>query len=273
MLSVAARFYPGEMATKRARPPNAPWKKLKPKTDAACLAFHYSDPLSPLAVREITRPQDNKSDPNLETGTFGLFSTCERQLRTSVVQNGVPFVIFITNRNGERVINGYFEIGWYAEGVFGSRDYVLAASKMRFVHPNINLGTLPEPAKFEASAKFRTWRHLSPDATKQILSALNRRKDRTPQYLEEIDRLERFNQRVIGFRCWRRAKPFTWTEADHLLKKGSAATAANKSPTDLWRCGNCSNDVRGKSLLKQCPFCGAVGTLEPLSALKQNREG
>lgn len=256
-------------------PPNPPWKKLEALEQRACLAFYYSDDLARVPVREVTRPQDNKSDPNLETGTFGMFSTCEQRLRTSVVRNKIPFIIFFTSRNGKRVITGYYKVGWYAEGAFGSsgRDYALAASTMRFVDPPLRVEDLPEPARTKAISKFRPWRHLDAEATGQVISMLDQRPNATETYIAEIDRLERFNVRAIGFRCWRRDHPFGWDDARRLIGRSvDVGSVTNRSPTDWWRCETCETPVKAKSLLKECPFCAAVGTLRPADTPTEKAE-
>lgn len=75
------------------RPPNPPWIPLEPGDGSiSALSFYYSDPNSDIPVREVTRADDNKADPNLETMTFGLFSTCERGMRAGIVRHGIEFL-------------------------------------------------------------------------------------------------------------------------------------------------------------------------------------
>ena len=57
--------------------------------------MYLPDDLSRLPVRHITRPHDNKSDPNIETGTYGLFSTCEHQMRSGIVNRGAQYIVFM----------------------------------------------------------------------------------------------------------------------------------------------------------------------------------
>ena len=57
--------------------------------------MYLADDLGRLPVRHITRPHDNKSDPNIETGTYGLFSTCEHQMRSGIVNNGARHIVFM----------------------------------------------------------------------------------------------------------------------------------------------------------------------------------
>ena len=98
------------------KPPNAPWIAIPIPQDAGgCLSVYYSDPLSRVPVREVTRPGDNKSDPNIETLTYGLFSTCGRAMRSGMVGRGDRYLFFATKRGAGRVLTGYYDLCWYAE--------------------------------------------------------------------------------------------------------------------------------------------------------------
>ena len=81
-----------------ARPPGPPWRPLDPAAPATGYASYYlSDELARWPVRAITRIKDNKSDPNLETGTYGLFSTCQREMRSGIVHDPPRYIFFVTN--------------------------------------------------------------------------------------------------------------------------------------------------------------------------------
>jgi hypothetical protein len=252
------------------RPPNPPWVPL-PAADPPCgvLAFFLSDDLSRLPVREVTRPGDNKSDPNLETGTFGMFSTCEQQMRSSVVSNGIPYIFFVTRRGNERVLVGYYEVGWYSDSVLsgGGSDYGLAASGIHFVRQPVPLSKLPKGVSGHAMKPFRTFLHLDERQTRQILRVLDRQDNATTDYLAEIDRLERLNKFHTGFRCWNRTEPFSWDDAHDYLSEvvggGSSERVPNSSPTGKWRCQSCGKLIENKALLKKCPACGTPGALRP----------
>src|SRR5687768_8784003 len=99
-----------------AAPPNPPWRELTPNAGSGgFVSVFYSDPLSRLPVRDVTRPGDNKSDPNLETGTFGLFSTCERSMRSGVRNRQVPWIFFVTSHGAaKRALVGLYAVGWWA---------------------------------------------------------------------------------------------------------------------------------------------------------------
>ena len=86
------------------KPPNPPWRELKPHPSAGgYVSIYLSDDLSRLPVREVTRPGDTKADPNLETFTYGLFSFCGKQLRSGIVTRKFPHLFFATSRKKQRL--------------------------------------------------------------------------------------------------------------------------------------------------------------------------
>lgn len=208
------------------KPPNPPWTPIeKDGTGRAPLAFYYSDSHSPLPVREVTRPQDSKADPNLETLTFGLFTTCEPGMRRGVVREHMRHLFFCTNRAGVRVLTGYYEVGWYCKGppIRGYRpegkppdDYALAASKARFVNPGFPLRDLTGYLRGQRlDTRFRTHRYVDGQVARLLLDLLEATPDATGDYLREIRRLERMNLRKYGYRYenWRRPEGFGWEAA------------------------------------------------------------
>lgn len=251
------------------RPPNKPWVPLQfPRSDRGCLSAYLSDDLSPLPVRAVTRPGDNKSDPNLETRTFGLFSTCERQMRSSAVKRRLHYIFFVTNHGGDRVLSGYYRIRWYTDGVLGGdkADYALAADFIRFVDP-ILLRDLPASVRIAAQRWSRNFLLMDDKQTEVLLQALDTQPDRTDAYLQEIDRLERFNQFHTGYRCWNEQEPFSWEMAKRYLRPAqkfvTSALIPNTSPTNHWMCEACGKLSMNKSLLKSCPSCKSMGSLRP----------
>ena len=105
-------------AATKWRPPVEPWSPLRKQAGAgAYLSVYLSSPLARLPVRDITRLGDNKSDPNLETLSYGMFSTCEPRMRTSIVNRSIGEIFFLTNFRGEgRVLTGYYKLGWHRPG-------------------------------------------------------------------------------------------------------------------------------------------------------------
>lgn len=212
------------------RPPNPPWVPLKPgPSGRAALAYYYSDPNSSLPVREVTRADDNKSDPNLETMTFGLFSTCERGMRVGIVRDGMQYIFFCTRQGNQRVLTGYYRIGWYAEGPpikgYGGRgkppkDFILAASEMRFVAPGFPLEDLTGYLRGDrVDTPFRAYRYVEKATVGRLVALLDRTPDATDDYLAEIERLEELNLEEYGFRYknWRREGGFSWEAAPRYL--------------------------------------------------------
>ncbi len=208
------------------RPPNPPWISIEQdRPERAALAFYYSDPQSRLPVREVTRPHDNKADPNLETLTFGLFTTCEPGMRRRVVEERMRHLFFCTNRGGIRVLAGYYEVGWYCKGppIKGYRpqgeppdDYALAASKARFVNPGFPLRDLTGYLHGQMlNTRFRTHRYVDRLVTGLLLELLDETPDATREYLREIRRLESLNIKKYGYRYenWRRPEGFNWDAA------------------------------------------------------------
>jgi hypothetical protein len=221
-------------------------------------------------VRDVTRPGDNKSDPNFETGTFGLFSTCERSMRSGVYRRQAGRLFFLTSHKGRpRAVTGFYELGWWAWGkLAGSpHDVCLASREVRFLERPIPVRRLPEPARSALSTRFRTTKLLDPKVTAQLEKIIRARPDATPAYIEEIDRLERFNLRYTGSRCWQRPEPFSWELTPHLVsaKPADSTTRAisNSSASGRWICKACNHELPNKSRLKECPACHGLDTLEP----------
>ena len=258
-------------------PPAAPWTELEVDTPATgYLSVYLSEDLSGLPIRAITRPNDNKSDPNLETGSYGLFSTCERGMRAGIVNNRARFIIFLSKRGEERVVAGYYRLAWKTEGIWHAtkRDYALAADCVHFVAEPIRVSHLPEPVKAAAERKFRLSKRLNAVETQTIIAALDSRPNALEDYLSEIDRVERFQAFHSGFRyvSWQQKDPFSWALArQYLVESNVLGTGPNQSPTGFWQCTNpeCGKLINNWSLLRRCPFCSAMGTLQIVADLDE----
>ena len=258
-------------------PPAAPWTELEVDAPATgYLSVYLSEDLSKLPIRAITRPNDNKSDPNIETGTYGLFSTCERGMRAGIVNNKVQFIIFLSKRGEERVVAGYYRLAWKTEGIWhaAKRDYALAADCVHFVAEPIPVSHLPEPVKAAAERKFRLSKRLNAVETQTIIAALDSRPNALEDYLSEIGRVERFQAFHSGYRyvSWQQEEPFGWELAhQYLVESNAPGTGPNQSPTGFWQCTNpeCGKFIKNWSLLRRCPFCGAMGTLQIVADLDE----
>lgn len=257
----------------RPTPPDPPsvgqWEPLPDGGGTGYLSVYFSEPLARYPVRHITRPADNKSDPNIETATYGLFSTCERQMRGKIVREGRPYLFFVTT-HGERgrKLTGYYELAWYAESTGGAAagDYALAASKIKFVDP-VSLSTLPEPLRSVCVPQFRNIRPIGAATVAMFQGLMDSLPDRTDRYLSELARIEQFARHHSGFAypSWGRLEGFGWDDADRYLGSSSATGVVPAIPsTGQWRCASCKRVITSKALLKSCPGCDAMGTLSPL---------
>lgn len=252
-------------------PPAPPWLELNsPPTAGGYLSIYYSDDLSRLPVRWVTKPGDNKSDPNLETLTYGLFSTCSPGMRSGVVRRRSSYLFFATMRRGERVVTGYYHVRWFAAGVFGGiRDFCLAADSGRFVEKPIPLTEVDRKCGTDVAGIFRGMRLLSGEQCTKLARLLDAQPNAIAEYLEEIDRLERFNLKHGKYRyiAWKQLDKFSWTLAGSLFERGQQTrppiAVRNSSPSGSWTCIICTETIRNKALLKRCPCCGELGTLRP----------
>jgi hypothetical protein len=259
----------------QARPPDARWRPLDPGEPATGYASYYlSDELAIWPVRAITRIKDNKSDPNLETGTYGLFSTCQREMRSGIVRDPPRYVFFVTRpREGPRQLTGYYRLGWYTPGSLHRRirDFALAADAMRFVD-SIPLPALPDGLAATLAGRWRLNKRLTAAQTEALAALVDGLPDRTPEYLREIDRLETINRFHSGYRypSWRRDEPWTWADAGRYLREApldpTAPKLRNSSPTGWWRCASCKQLTENAALLKACPHCHELDTLRPAAA-------
>jgi hypothetical protein len=253
-------------------PPAAPWKEIsrKPRAQGA-LSYYYNDELAKLPVRAVTKPQDNKADPNLETLSYGLFSTCQKGLRSAFVKNGRQHLFFITACRGVRVLTGYYSVKWYAPlPAAGPGDFALAADEAYFLGKPLPLADVDAACGTDINHWFRTSLLLEEEECQRILTLMHRQPDAKEAYLQELDRLERFNKSRGGFRYIGRQSDasFSWSiAAPFLLQKpvttDSPQVAANNSSlSGWWTCEECGEDVFNKALLRACPGCSKVGTLK-----------
>jgi len=197
------------------KPPNPPWVPLVAGDGSvAALSFYYSDPQSIIPVREVTRPDDHKADPNLETMTYGLFSTCERAMRAGIVKRGIERVFFCTSRSGGvRVLTGYYRIGWYYKSPlirgYSKRKrkrpldhYALAAKESKFVSPGFKLGDRVLRIYLKGvrlNTGFRTFKYIGSRTAERLLRLLQDTPDASAQHLSEIQRLEKLNMETSGY--------------------------------------------------------------------------
>jgi hypothetical protein len=255
--------------TADTKPPALPWVPLA-DSSRGYLSVYYSDPLARYPVRDITRPADNKSDPNIETLTYGLFSTCEPQMRNRIVQDHAATLFFVTSLGARsRAITGYYVIGWHTLGTRGAqnRDYALAARKARFIDP-IPLADLKGELATACCGPYRTCKRVSPGTSAELRQLVDSRPDRLQDYLGELHRLERFARSRTGYAypSWGREEGFSWQDAPAYYYDGTSqdtAAAPNSSRSGKWRCTACQRVITNAALLKRCPVCSVDSTLVP----------
>jgi hypothetical protein len=212
---------------------------------------HLSEPLARYPIRHVTRQADNKSDPNIETATYGLFSTCEGTMRAKIVRERRRWIFFVTTHAGRgRQLAGYYGLGWYAESTGGAAlgDYALAATTVRSVEP-VPLVTLPEPARSICLPRFRTVRPVDGSTTQVLRDVLDRQPDRTAMYLCELRRIEQFARRHSGYAypSWGQVEGFSWDHADRYLQTVPGARRAPAvPPSGQWRCTACTYIIESK---------------------------
>jgi len=254
-------------------PPEAPWREVTRKVCApGALSFYYNDELARFPIRAVTKPQDNKADPNLETLSYGIFSTCQKGLRSAFVKEGRQHLFFITTLRGVRVLTGYYSVKWFAPvSAAGPGDFALAADTAHFLSRPLSLAEIDAACGTRLNRKFRLNLLVEAEECQRILAYMHQQPDARDSYLQEIDRLERFNKSRGGFRYVGRQlnEPFSWnTAGPYLMQQATSGEDSvsekptrNSSLSGWWTCDACGEDVLNKALLRACPACHAVGTL------------
>lgn len=252
-----------------AVPTAGAWTPLGDASNGAgYLSVYLSEPVARYPIRYVTKKADNKSDPNIETGTYGLFSTCERPMRRKVVREGRRYLFFATSHRGRsRALTGYYELAWFAESTGGAAigDFALAANEMRFIEP-VPLDALPTPVREVCAPLFRTIRPVDHLTAKALRDIIHGHADITEFYLSELRRVEQFTRYHSGYAypSWGRVHGFSWQDADRYLGDGASTEPIAKAPsTGHWRCISCKRVITSLALLKSCPACHEMGTLRP----------
>ncbi len=188
-------------SNKAAIPPNHPWVPLAiHEASGGYLSYFFNDDLSRLPVRAVTIVGDNKADPNLETKTYGLFSTCNKTMRKSIVKRGCRHIFFITNRKGVRVLAGLYLVKWYAPVSLNDGDFCLAADRIWFMQAPIPLVDVDKACGTDICRPFRTCLRVDAEGCRKMGNLLKRKPNATELHLSEIVRLERFNLKHGGYR-------------------------------------------------------------------------
>ncbi len=258
------------------RPPKPPWKRHKRNGEAdSAIMTYYSSELSRLPIRAVERldkgAPDNKQDPNLETRTFGLFSTCKRKLRSGIQSQKRPNLFFVTNTGEGRAITGYYEIGWYAPIPDLQRDIALAADVAYFVEQPIPIDKANKQCGTELSSSARSLKYPSPTSSRLLKRLLKKQPNALNEYVAETRRVETLLLARTGFtnKNLRRDSHFTWEDAKPIFVDMALPATENlstDSPTNEWHCVKCSKRHISRRKLALCPNCNAPGAaLEAVS--------
>jgi hypothetical protein len=259
--------------------PPDPWAPIDfAKPEFGYASYYLSDELAALPIRAVTRVLDNKSDPNIETGTYGLFSTCEEKMRSGIATSRPRYIVFVTKLRGRgRHVTGLYRIAHIAPGALSRqiRDFAIAADQVRFIDP-VPLVALTEAVRAPLATKWRLYRKLTPEQTAAAVAFIMDQADRTQEYLGELGRVEAINTFHSGFAypTWGRPDGFSWADAPRYLAPAVSTgdKISNSSPTGWWECRRCGIRTENKALLKACPRCHALGELRPLSQQQLSQE-
>lgn len=236
----------------------------------AYVSVYLSSDVGRVPVRDVLRVGDNKSDPNLETQTYGVFSTCEPTMRKSIAGRGITEIFFVTSVEPlGRALVGRYELGWFVE--VNQSDFAYAATLARFIDP-IPVSQITGRAGTEMQKQLRNYRIVEPQVADALRTLVDGHADRTSDYVFEIDRLERMSLSRTGFRypTWDGIDAFSWATAGPYLRGASntPVKTPNSSPTGIWVCSSCGTQIRNEARLKVCSACRERGTLQPAKEAK-----
>ena len=216
------------------------WEQMpKSKEISAHIAYYYSDQKSELPVRGVRKYRDNKADPNIETRTYGLFSTCMPPARRNMVKNKNQYIFFFTKRGIKRMFTGYYELdGFLNTGIkprnkrkeYKFKDYALRAKKTHFIKDGILLtGKLwseisVNNVKSNSIAGYgpRDYKSIGSSLALELKKALDKHKDITDAYVKEIHKLEQENLKnsnnEFRYPSWTRKEGFTKNDIRRFIK-------------------------------------------------------
>lgn len=205
------------------------WLKLDKNPEVTGhIAYYYSDQKAELPIRGIRKQCDSKADPNIETRTYGLFTTCMPPARKNIVERGDSYLFLFTKWKGQRMFTGYYELDEYIDtGLTPKangkdrkfRDLALRAKRLHFVRNGIPLEG--DRWKVITADSFnnghidaygpRDFKQIDADMTRRLKKMLDKQQDITNEYVKEIKRLEEENFRNYGYRypSWLRKEGFS----------------------------------------------------------------
>jgi hypothetical protein len=201
------------------------WQDFRGKDEGVLIHINTSrEAVMPVrdALDEFGKGQ--QTEPNYETGTFGLVGPSQVQLRNSLVKNKKRWILFGTfydglseAHKGKLLLVGYMRIDkildvkklhlrrWALRD--GAADdllskyfelencWALYSDEMRFFSPEDSIEVTPELAKkWGAKGKLNKQLrlNLTPDQTKAVLEELRAKQDQTEEYIATVREFQEF---------------------------------------------------------------------------------
>jgi hypothetical protein len=201
------------------------WQDFRGKDEGVLIHINTSrEAVMPVrdALDEFGKGQ--QTEPNYETGTFGLVGPSQVQLRNSLVKNKKRWILFGTfydglseAHKGKLLLVGYMRIDkildvkklhlrrWALRQ--GAADDLLAryfelencwalySDEMRFFSPEDSIEVTPELAKkWGAKGKLNKQLrlNLTPDQTHTVLEQLRAKEDQTEEYIATVREFQEF---------------------------------------------------------------------------------
>lgn len=203
----------------------SPWQDFRGKDEGVLIHINTSrEAVMPVrdALDEFKKGQ--QTEPNYETGTFGLVGPSQVQLRNSLVKNKKRYILFGTfyeglseTYKGKFLLIGYMRIDkirdvkkihlrkWALRN--GEADELLSryfemencwalySDEMRFFSPEDAIEVTPEMAKkWGAKSKInkQVRLNLTPDQTHAVLEQLRAKQDMTEEYIATVREFQEF---------------------------------------------------------------------------------
>jgi hypothetical protein len=201
------------------------WQDFRGKDEAVLIHINSSrEAVMPVRDALDEFRKGRQTEPNYETGTFGLVGPSMVQLRNSLVKNKKRYILFGTiyegmseAHKGKFLVTGYMRIDkildvkklhlrkWALKN--GQADDLLAryfemdncwalySNDMRFVSPEDAIEVTPEKAKkWGAKSKLNKQArlNLTPDQTHEVVEYFKSKVDQTEEYIATVREFAEF---------------------------------------------------------------------------------
>jgi len=188
----------------------APWRTFKPEVPArGRILIYYSTKSSEWPIRDVddSHGLDHRLEPNLETGTYNFFASCnQNHVAAMVMFSKERYVFFATKYSGtvrkfqgRLILAGYYTIDEVVQFKDGRIAVRSRAPYFISMHNPLTVDQVwralfrrngPKNARY---AK----RLLTPDQTKRLLGMMHSRKNAFGQYVGEIRRLGNSSVQIL----------------------------------------------------------------------------